>query len=232
MRLGQAISSAMMTALLIPLSVAAQPVVQLRLLTVSGKAEVKAKPDQATLSAGVVTEGKTAAAALAANSRAMNAVFDTLKRLGIPDRGIQTSEISVQPQYPNDSRAPRRITGYQASNSVTVTLDNIEKLGSALDALVSSGANSLGDISFGLRDPRPLESQARADAVRDAAQKAEGMARAAGVSLGPIVAINEGETSQPVPMRRMAPMALAEATPVAAGQETITATVTISWEIR
>lgn len=222
----------MMTALLIPLSVAAQPVVQLRLLTVSGKAEVKAKPDQATLSAGVVTEGKTAAAALAANSRAMNAVFDTLKRLGIPDRGIQTSEISVQPQYPNDSRAPRRITGYQASNSVTVTLDNIEKLGSALDALVSSGANSLGDISFGLRDPRPLESQARADAVRDAAQKAEGMARAAGVSLGPIVAINEGESSQPVPMRRMAPMALAEATPVAAGQETITATVTISWEIR
>lgn len=221
-----------MTALLIPLSVAAQPVVQLRLLTVSGKAEVKAKPDQATLSAGVVTEGKTAAAALAANSRAMNAVFDTLKRLGIPDRGIQTSEISVQPQYPNDSRAPRRITGYQASNSVTVTLDNIEKLGSALDALVSSGANSLGDISFGLRDPRPLESQARADAVRDAAQKAEGMARAAGVSLGPIVAINEGESSQPVPMRRMAPMALAEATPVAAGQETITATVTISWEIR
>jgi uncharacterized protein len=205
-----------------------------RLLTVTGEGEVKAKPDQASLSAGVVTEGKTAAAALAANSRAMNAVFDTLKRLGIPERSIQTSEISVQPQYPNDSRVPRRITGYQASNTVSVTVDDLDKLGPALDALASSGANSLGDIGFGLRDPKPLEAQARTAAVRDATQKAETMARAAGVSLGPIAWIAEGAGAEPVPLgrRMLAPMAMKEATPVAAGEETVSATVTISWEIR
>src|SRR5690349_11555913 len=160
----RAICGAIFAALLVPSGAPAQPVVQPRLLTVSGEAEVKAKPDQAILSAGVVTEGKTAAAALASNSRSMNAVFDTLKRLGIPERAIRTSEISVQPQYPNDSRAPRRITGYQASNTVTVTVDDLGKLGPAIDALVSSGANSLNDIGFGLRDPKPLEAQARAEA--------------------------------------------------------------------
>jgi len=205
-----------------------------RLLTVTGEGEVKAKPDQATLSAGVVTEGKTAAAALAANSRAMNAVFDTLKRLGIPERSIQTSEISVQPQYPNDARVPRRITGYQVSNTVSVTVDDLDRLGPALDALVSSGANSLGDIGFGLRDPKPLEAQARAAAVRDAARKAETMARAAGVSLGPIISITEGVGTEPVPLGRRMPalMAMKEATPVAAGEETISANVTVSWDIR
>src|SRR5436309_254573 len=82
---------------------AAQPVVQpdMRLLTVSGAGEAKATPDQATVSAGVLTEAKQAGDALAANSRAMNAVFATLKRFGIPDKSIQTSNFSVTPQYPD-----------------------------------------------------------------------------------------------------------------------------------
>jgi uncharacterized protein YggE len=211
----------------------AQAAPQPRLLTVTGEGEVSAKPDQATLSAGVVSEAKTAAAALASNRRAMNAVFDTLKQLGIPDRAIRTSEISIQPQYPNDSRLPRRIVGYQASNTVTVTVDDLGKVGPALDALVSSGANSLGDIGFSIRDPKPLAAQARAKAVRDAMQKAETMAQAAGIGLGPIMAINEGNASEPVPMgRRMPALAMSEATQVAAGEETVAATVTISWEIR
>jgi hypothetical protein len=213
----------------------AQTVAQPRLLTVTGEGDVKAKPDRATLSAGVLTEAKTAAAALAANNGAMNAVFGALKRLGIPDRSIQTSEISVQPQYPNDSRLPRRITGYQVSNTVTVTVDDLGRLGPVLDALVSSGANSLGDIAFGLRDPKPLEAQAGAAAVHDAMQKADAMARAAGVNLGPIVSIGEGAVSEPVPLGRRMPALMAMnggPTPVAAGVETISATVTISWEIR
>jgi len=226
-------STALLGFLLFMPAAPAQTVPQPRLLTVSGEGEAKAKPDQATLSAGVMTEGRTAAAALAANSRAMNAVFATLKRLGIAERAIQTSDISVQPQYPNDSRLPRRMTGYQVSNSVTVTVDDLDNLGPALDALVSSGANSLGDIGFGLRDPKQLELQARAAAVRDATQKAEAMARAAGISLGAILSIGEGTGAEPAPLRRMmaAPMAM-NATPVAGGEETVSATVTISWEIR
>ncbi|HEY1961227.1 MAG TPA: SIMPL domain-containing protein [Rhizomicrobium sp.] len=213
---------------------AAEP--ESRLLTATGQGEVKAKPDQATLSAGVLTDGKTAGDALAANSRAMNQVFATLKRFGIADRAIQTSNFSVTPQYPDyNSKQPRRIIGYQVSNNVTVTVDNLDRVGPALDALVASGANSLGDVSFSVRDPKPLEAQARADAVQDATAKAAAMAHAAGVALGPIVFIGEGDISAPaMPMRRMmaaAPMAAAAPPPVAAGEESVTASVTVTWEI-
>jgi uncharacterized protein YggE len=215
----------------------AQPAtaVEPRLLSVSGEGEVKAKPDQAMLSAGVVMQGKTAADALAANSRAMNTVFATLKRLGIPDRSIQTSSFSVNPQYPEyNSREPRRIVSYQVSNTVSVTVEDLDKLGPALDALVSSGANSLGDIAFTIRDPKPLMAQARDAAVKDAMAKAETLARAAGVSLGPIVAINEGVIAPPQPLYRTMNMAAAPAAPppISAGESTVSANVSMSWEIR
>ena len=207
-----------------------------RLLTVSGEGEAKARPDQATLSAGVVTDGKTAADALGANSRAMNAVFATLKRLGIPDKSIQTSGINVTPQYPDfNSKQPHRVIGYQVSNSVTVTVDNLDNLGPAIDALVSSGANSLGDISFSIRDPKPLMAAAREDAVKDAIAKADTLSRAAGVTLGPIVSISEGSyAAPPQPMRIMAfTTAVDKApTPVAAGENTLSTTVSVTWEIR
>jgi len=205
-----------------------------RLLTVSGEGEAKAKPDEATLSAGVVTQGRTAAEALAANSRAMNAVFATLKRIGIPDRSIQTSNFSVNPQYPDyNSKEPRRIVSYQVSNTVTVILDDLAKVGPALDALVSSGANSLGDIAFTIRDPKPLMAQAREAAVKNAIAKAETLARAADVSLGPIVAINEGVIAPPQPLFRATAANVAAApTPIAAGENTVSVNVTVSWEIR
>lgn len=206
-----------------------------RLLTVSGDGEVKAKPDQATLSAGVVTQAKTAADALAANTRAMNAVFATLKRLGIPDKAIQTSNFSVTPEYPDyNSKEPRRIISYEVSSTVSVAVDDLDKLGPALDALVSSGANSLGEIAFSIRDPKPLMAQAREAAVKDAQAKAGTLARAAGVSLGPIVSINEGAISTPQPLYRAVAMAAAPAAPppISAGETSITASVSVSWQIR
>jgi hypothetical protein len=206
-----------------------------RVLTVSGDGEVKAAPDQAMLSAGVVTDGKTAADALSANARKMNAVFDTLKRLGIADRAIQTSEMSVSPQYPDDGRQPRRITGYQVTNTVNVTVDDLDKVGAAIDALVNSGANSLGEVSFSIRDDKPLLAQAREAAVKDATAKAEALAHAAGVTLGPILSINEGGGApEPVrPMYRMALMANAPSpTPVAAGETSVSASVSITWQIQ
>ncbi|HEX3944033.1 MAG TPA: SIMPL domain-containing protein [Rhizomicrobium sp.] len=218
--------------IVLPAGAFAQTAPQPRLLTVTGEGEIRATPDQATLSAGVVTEAKTAAAALTANGRAMNAVFDTLKRLGIPERSVRTSEVSVQAQYPNDSRVPRHITGYQVSNTVTVTADDLGKVGPIVDALVSSGSNSLGDISFSIRDPKPLLAQAREAAVKDAMTKAETLARASGVTLGPIAQISEGGlVGPPQPLMRMA-MAPATATPIAAGEQTVSASVSISWEIR
>src|SRR5579871_6735331 len=129
-----------------------------RTINVSGQGEVSGKPDQARLSAGVLTQAPMAAAALSANTTAMNRIFAALKAAGIPDNKIQTSNFSVQPQYPPykpDSPDARTIIGYQVSNQVSVVVDDLSKLGPALDALVKSGANQLGGVSFSIADPKP-----------------------------------------------------------------------------
>jgi hypothetical protein len=206
-----------------------------RVLTVSGQGEVRGAPNQAMLSAGVVTTARTAASALADNSKAMNEVFATLKRAGIADRDMQTSNFSVQPQYTTDKNgnALQNINGYQVSNTVNVRVDDLAKVGPTLDALVSSGANSIGDIAFTIKDSKPLMAQARAAAVADAIARAQTLARAAGVTLGPITSINESGYSEPRPMYRMAAMAApAPSTPIAAGEESVTAGVSITWAIR
>ena len=207
-----------------------------RVLTVTGQGEMRGAPDEAQVSAGVVSVARTAAAALAGNSRAMNAVFDTLKHAGIADKDMQTSNFSVDPQYATDKNGnyTQNITGYRVSNTVNVRVRDLGKLGATLDALVSSGANSLGSIAFAISNPKPLMSQARAAAVADAIARAQTLAKAAGVTLGPITSISES-SYEPRPVYRMAAMAEAAPpppTPIAAGEESITASVSITWTIR
>jgi uncharacterized protein len=208
-----------------------------RTMTVSGEGEIRAVPDEAQLSAGVVTQAHNAADALAENSRRMNAVFDALKHLGIPDKSIQTSDFSVSPQYQTDQHGNTtpKVIGYQVSNSVNVTVDDLGKLGPAIDALVSSGANSMGGIGFTIRDTKPLLDQARAAAVKDALGRAEIYSRSAGVTLGPIMSIGESGYETPRPMfKAMAMMAgnASVSTPTAAGEDKIAANVSITFEIR
>jgi uncharacterized protein len=203
-----------------------------RTISVSGQGEVRAVPDEALLSAGVETNARSAAAALAQNTKAMNAVFATLRRAGIADKDIQTSDFSVSPQYSND-KTPQHVTGYRVGNSVSVTVEDLSKLGATLDALVSSGANNLGDSAFAIRDPKPLLAKARAAAVADAISRAQVLARAAGVTLGPVMSISENSGFEsPRPMMAMAMRAVPSAVPVAAGQESVTASVSMTWEIR
>lgn len=205
------------------------------ILTASGEGEVRALPNQAQLSAGVVTEGKTAAAALAANSRAMNDVFAALRKLGVPDKSIQTSNFSISPQYAPDhynNTDMQRIAGYQVSNQVTVILDDVSKVGSTLDTLVSSGANQADNVNFGMRDSKPLVAQARAEAVKDAIAHAQTLAKAAGVTLGPILSIQEYGSGYARPVTLMAPMMRAASTPIAAGEQSISTGVSIVWEIK
>ena len=192
-----------------------------RLITITGSGEVSAAPDQAELSAGVVSQARTAAAALADNSRKMNAVFAAIRKLGVPDKAIQTSNFSVSPQYPPyNSKEERRITGYQVSNTVTVKLDDLKKLGPALDALVSAGANQINNVGFSIRDPKPLLAKAREAAVKDATEEARTYASAAGVSLGPIQSISESGGTGPRPMIRAMAMEAAAPPPIAAGEQT------------
>ena len=207
-----------------------------RTLTVSGTGIAKAAPDEASFSTGVVAHGATAAQALADNSRAMTAVIATLKRAGVPDKAIQTSNISLNAQYqvckPN-TVCPQKIVGYEVANTVTVTVA-IDKAGAVLDSLVASGSNQIDGISFAIHDPKPLLTQARAAAVQDAIAKAQVYAKAAGLSLGPILTIQESGSAVPQPEFRVMNKVLSTnyAMPVAAGEQALSASVSITWEIQ
>ena len=205
-----------------------------RTLTVAGLGVAKAAPDEASFSTGVVSQASTAGAALAANSKAMAAVIATLKRQGVPDKAIQTSNLSLNPQYqtckPNVA-CPQKIVGYEVSNTVSVTV-GLEKAGAVLDALVASGSNQIDGISFAIHDPKPLLALARADAVKDAIDKAALYAKAAGVGLGPILAIQESGSQAPQPMFRSMNKAMAGiAAPIAGGEQSVSASVSITWII-
>jgi uncharacterized protein len=202
-----------------------------RTMAMTGHGEMRATPDMVTVTAGVSTSAPTAAGALTANTARMKGVFAALGKLGIRERNIQTINFSVSPQYTNGgNNEPSRLTGYQVNNDVSVRLEDVARLGGALDALVSAGANQMNGISFDIRQPAPLLEQARAGAVADAKARAETYARAAGVTLGPILSINEGG-GEVRPLRMAAPMAFAKAVPVAAGEQSVTADVSVVWEI-
>jgi len=205
-----------------------------RTLTVSGTGIAKAAPDEASFSSGVVSSAPTAGQALSANSKAMNAVIATLKRQGVPDKSIQTSNLSLNPRYqtckPNVD-CPQKIVGYEVSNTVSVTVV-LEKAGPVLDALVASGSNQIGGISFSVHDPKPLLNEARADAVKDAMEKATLYAKSAGVSLGPIQSIQDFGDSDPYRKDKIGAMRMMANVPVQGGEESITATVSITWTIQ
>jgi len=204
-----------------------------RTITMSGHGEVKAVPDQAQISAGVTITAPTAAQALTANSSRMQSVFAALRKMGVPEKNIQTTNFYISPQYTNgDNNTPRRLTGYQVNNDVTVRLEDIGKVGSALDTLVAAGANQMNGISFSIQNPVPVLERARTEAVADARTRAETYAKAAGVNLGSILSISEGggEAPRPVMYRMAAAMAPAPP-PIAAGEQTVSADVAMVWEI-
>jgi len=215
---------------------AADGVLQPHTITVAGEGEVKVVPDEAILTAGVVSQGATAHDAVAANRRAMSGVFAELKRQGVPEKSIETAEFNVSPQYDSGRHVVPKIIGYQATNDVSVTLDDLAKLGSTVDALVSSGANSMWGISFTIRDPKPLQKAAREAAVKDAIDKAQTYAQAAGLALGPVVQIDEVGRQSPRPVfanRILGGAAGFDAsTPIAAGEQTLSAQVTVTFEIK
>ena len=222
-------------------AVFAQPVAALaadqpHVIVVSGQGEVTGIPNQAELSAGVTTNAATADAALAENARKMTAVFAALKRAGVRDKAIRTSNFSVAPQYPpynQNSTGPQRVVGYQVSNQVDVTLDDTRNLGLTLDALVAAGANQINSIGFSIRDTDTLLTAARTAAIGDAMRRAQTYAKAAGVTLGAIISIQEnGGNEGPHPMLRAMTVEAVPVTPTAAGEQSVTANVSVIFEIK
>ena len=204
------------------------------MIAVTGEATVSAAPDLAQIDGGVTSEAKTAREASDANNAAMGKVLQALQGAGIDQKDYQTSRLALQPESaPNRSGASTpTIIGYRASNRVTVRLRDVTKLANLIDAMVTAGANDIGGISFRVSNASKLLDDAREQAVADARRKAEIYARATGVTLGAPLSISEEGNAAPVPYRRMAAgMALA-ATPVAAGEETLQVTVSVSWAIK
>jgi uncharacterized protein YggE len=208
----------------------------LRTLSLTGHGEVKAKPDLAIVTVGVVSQAATARAALTANNAAMEKVLAALKAVPIEDLDIQTSNFTVNPRYDygENNAQPPRITDYDVSNSVTVSVRNLEKLGNVLDAMVSEGSNQINGVMFTIAEPQPLEDDARQRAVADAERKAKVYAQAAGVTLGPLMSIAEaGGYRPPVPIfaKEMRTQA-ADSVPIAEGQQTITIEAQLTWELK
>lgn len=176
-------------------------------LNLGAYGETRLAPDMATINLGVTTEAPTAQAAMQANAAQMNQVMAALKRGGIAAKDIQTSQLSVEPQYVYEQNKPPRLTGYRSTNQVTVTVRDLSKLGAAVDATVSAGANQISGINFGLADPTSAENAAREQAVKALAAKADLYATATGHRVLRLVSLSEGSSftpPQPLPMVAMA----------------------------
>jgi len=211
--------------------------VEYPLLTVSGTGQARVAPDEATVRLGVLAQGATAREAQNQVNRSAQAVLDAIRKLGIPPERIQTTGLSLSPQYAKGrpDQGPR-ITGYQASNTVTVRVEDLSRVGPVIDAGLTSGANNLDGVDFGLRNDAAARAAALTDAVQSARVKAEALARALKVKLVEIVEVTEGGVSispPPSPFRgRIALAAEAMATtPVSAGEVGVEASVTIRWRI-
>ncbi|MBS1303903.1 SIMPL domain-containing protein [Loktanella sp. SALINAS62] len=200
-------------------------------ITVQGTGEVAAAPDLARINIGVTHQAETAADAMAAMSADMEQVLSTLSDAGIARTDIQTSGLRLDViQNYDQASGTSGVTGYRASNDVSVTVNDLDRIGDVLDAVVQSGANQMNGLSFDVGDRETLLNDARRAAVADAMNKAQLYADAAAVPLGSLVSLSETNVSDgPIPMMRMA-MDEASAVPVAPGQITISASVTMSWD--
>ncbi len=204
------------------------------MISVTGEATVNAAPDLAQIDGGVTTDAKTAREASDANNAAMGRVLLALQGAGIAEKDYQTSRLSLSPQYANvgpNRNGPPVVSGYRASNRVTVRLRDVSKVAGVIDALVAAGANDIGGISFAVSNPSKLLDEARPLAIADARRKAEIFAKAAGVALGDPLSISEGGVAPPMPMARRASMDFAGAA-VAPGEETLHIHVSVSWAIK
>lgn len=207
-----------------------------RTISLSGHGEVKSAPDLGFVTTGVMTQGTTAAEALAANTTAMTSLFAALKDAGIAEKDMQTSNFMIQPRYDyNDGKQPPVLLGYDVSNNVTVIVRKIDGLGALLDKVVQAGSNQINGIAFDVSKPTEELDEARKLATADATRKAKLYAEAMGVKLGPVLTISESSYQPPTPMLRTtaAPMADgARPVPVAAGEMSLAVDVNITWQIQ
>lgn len=206
------------------------------IISVNGTGRVQAKPDTALINAGVVTEAKTAAECYDANNIKMNAVYAALKKAGITDENIKTVTLNLSPKinYNRKQEEPERIIGYTLTHIFNIKVKDIKKAGEVIDRVMSAGVNNIHYIQFTIEDNTKLMAQAREAAVKDAKDKAEQLAKGAGVGLDKIQSLTEN-FARPYPMDNFVMRAASlekAAAPVQAGELEISDTVSITYTIK
>ncbi|MEM9990021.1 MAG: SIMPL domain-containing protein, partial [Pseudomonadota bacterium] len=209
-----------------------------RTLSVTGNGQAVASPDMAMMNFAVVSQGKTAGEAITENSQRMNKVRDALKDLDIEARDMQTSGFYLNPRYERDERGRtdrNKIIGYEAGNTLSIRLREIEKVGEAIDEAVAAGANSLNGLQFGFQEKDELLEEARRNAVRDARALAELLAEEADVELGDVTSMSIYSASPEPRMLRMESRSMAmdaaAPTPIEAGEGMLSVTVNMTYEL-
>ena len=204
-------------------------------LDINATGEVTRVPDLATISAGVVTRSANASSAMQQAAARMARVREALRRAGIADRDIQTSNVSLSPDYVYAKDQPPRISGYSASNQVTVRFRDIASTGKILDALVEQGANQISGPNLSIEHPEAALDEARTRAVAAARARAELYARALGMRIVRIVSVSEsGGYAPPPPMPPMVMAARAERdqTQIDPGEQKLQVGVAMTFELQ
>lgn len=204
-----------------------------RQIVASAEGRVEMVPDMVMISVGVSHQDPSAKAAMAQTSEAMARVIARLRDAGIEARDLQTDQLSLDPVWThasNSEEAPR-VVGFSARNSLSIRVRAPERLGPVLDLVIGDGANTLGGIRFGLQEPQAAHDAALRDAIARARAKAELMADATGVRLGALTLVTEqsGYGGGPQPMMEAA--MVRSAMPVASGEVSISANVTLRYDI-
>jgi len=206
-------------------------------IVVTGSGDVSAAPDRAAVNLGAVVEAKQAMEAQKQLNQIMQRVVKDIKALGIADEKIRTDRLSLYPVYSNPGRktdqepeAPR-IVGYRAANTVRVQVDDLERVGSVIDAGITAGANQLASLSFELRDDGKYRQEALKLAAQEARVKAEAIAAAMSLQLGEIVEIREEGTRMPYPTERKYASPASAGTPIQPGQIEVSAGVSIRFKL-
>lgn len=215
-------------------ALADEPVPRVPTLTVTAEGHADRTPDVADIWSGVVTAAPTAAAALAANATRITAVIAAVRRAGIAERDIQTSGLSLQPQYRYGENQPPVLTGYQATNTVALRVRDLANTGKLVDALVAVGASQINGPNFRVDAADAALDGARTKAVAAARARADLYARASGLHVKRILSISEsgGERPEPRPMMMTAARSkAADSTPVAAGEVSLVVNVTMVFEL-
>jgi len=204
-----------------------------RTIQVAGVGEAQAPPDLAVLSLAIETHAATAADAAADNGGLAQKVSDALRaKLGNKGK-TWTGGYSLYPEYSDDSHPNAKpvITGYRAENTITVQTAALDLVGPLIDAAIAAGANRVNSLDFNLRDDNRARNEAITKAAKDAQAQGQALAAALGLKLGPIINATTESNERPPPMFRAAAMGANNSTPVQAGEVTVPATVSLTYEI-